>query len=63
MTKFLKNSDRAGDGDNSKRSAILAIPDLGCPIFAVVERGKKPAIKAWQTRAKIYVRDVGLVTG
>jgi hypothetical protein len=26
--------------------------DLGCSIFPVVERGKKPAIKAWQTRAK-----------
>jgi hypothetical protein len=63
VTKFLKNSDRAGDGENSKRGAILAILDLGCPIFAVVERGKKSAIKAWQTRAKIYVRHVGLVTG
>jgi hypothetical protein len=62
VTKFLKNSNRARNDGYSKRSSILAILDLGCPIFAVAERCKKPAIKVWQTRAKIYVR-VGLVTG
>jgi hypothetical protein len=51
MAKFSKNSDRARDGGNSKRSSILAMLDLGCPIFPVVERGKRPAIKAWQTKA------------